>query len=383
MTRSPHIDAEPDESRHGGGWRVRTSIAGELEVAIDFARQGPAMLPPDLIDLVTAIPPMWVDEFNQFGMTTPASASEGPYTFEYLARWADVAEVEDYDTASAAMRHVALDDAIRRVMETSGLAPNVDLDPTEQLIDLELQLFVQLVPQMGLYAPSDKAVIEQQRVDILAAINVLRGAAHHGRFWQWIDRFYHEAYQPWRLTRLDFIASLEQVAIEGLGSSEGTGLPNLDWLPPDNILIAIPEVGHAAMAGTFEVVFWAEPFGLGSALVLAPGTLITSFAEHGIDHDYSTAIRDDLTSKLKALSDPTRMSILRMIRMIDADNTQIAGYLNVSRPAVSMHAKTLASAGLISTTRAGRQARHAFHPDALRQLCAELLNYLDVQKGNE
>jgi DNA-binding transcriptional ArsR family regulator len=341
------------------------------------------MLPPDLIDLVTAIPPTWIDEFNQFGMTTPASAREGLYTLEYLARWADVVEIGDYDAASAAMRHIALDDAIRRVVETSGLAPKADLDPIEQLTDLELRLHLELAPQMGLYPPSDNAVIEQQRADILTAIHVLRGAAHHGRFWQWMDRFYHEVYQPWRLTRLDFMASLEQVAIEGLGSSEGTGPPNLDWLPPDNILIAIPEVGHAAVAGTFEVVFWAEPFGLGSALMLAPGTLTTSFAEHGIDHDFSTAIRDDLTSKLKALSDPNRMSILRMIRNIDADNTQIAGFLNVSRPAVSMHAKTLASAGLISTTHAGRHARHAFHPDAVRQLCDELLNYLDVQKGNE
>ena len=78
------------------------------------------------------------------------------------------------------------------------------------------------------------------------------------------------------------------------------------------------------------------------------------------------------------MADPTRMSVLRMIRFMDADNTQIAGWLDVSRPSVSMHAKILADAGLISTTRQGRQARHVFHPDEVRQLCDELLRYLDV-----
>ena len=65
------------------------------------------------------------------------------------------------------------------------------------------------------------------------------------------------------------------------------------------------------------------------------------------------------TVKLKALADPTRISILRMIRYFDADNTQIAGWLDVSRPTVSVHAKTLAEAGFISTERDGRQARTA------------------------
>ena len=107
-------------------------------------------------------------------------------------------------------------------------------------------------------------------------------------------------------------------------------------------------------------------------------TAITSFAEHGIDRDYSIAVRDDLTAKLKALSDPTRLHILRMIRSFDADNTQIAGFLDVSRPTVSVHAKTLAEVGLISTERDGRQARHSFHPDTVRKLCEDLMRYLDV-----
>lgn len=364
-------------SRAGRGWRVRRSIPHELEVAIEFVREGPAALPSRLVELVMAVPPSWVEELDALG-TAMSPKGEPRYTFEYLARWAQAAEIDDYDAASTAMREVTVDNAIRQVVEASGLEPTRDLDPTEQLIDLELRLYAALVLQTGLYPASDTEVLERERGEILSAVNVLRGEPLHGRFWRWMDRFYDEAYRPWRTARLDFVAELEQTAVDGLGAREGVGPPNLDWLPPDNILTSVPTVGGAVAAGEFEVVFWTEPFGLSSAIVQAPGALAVSFAEHGIDVDYSLALRDELVSQLKALSDPTRLSIVRMIRNLDADNTQIAGYLGVSRPAVSVHAKILADAGFISTSREGRQARHAFHPDKVRHLCTELLRYLEV-----
>jgi len=335
------------------------------------------MLPSVLVGLVMAVPPSWVEELDALG-TAMSPKGEPRYTFECLARWANATEIEGYDAASAAMQGVTVDSAIRQVVEASGLEPSRDLEPTEQLIDLELRLYARLALQTGLYPPSDTEVLQQERGERLAAVSVLRGEPLHGRFWRWMDRFYDEVYRPWRTTRLDFIADLEEKAVDGLGAWEGVGSPNLGWLPPDNILISVPTVGDAVAAGEFEVVFWAEPFGLSSAIVPAPGVLAVSFAEHGIDVDYSLALRDDLASGLKALADPTRVSILRMIRNLDADNTQIAGYLGVSRPAVSVHAKILADAGFISTSRQGRQARHAFHPDKVRYLCAELLRYLEV-----
>ena len=193
-----------------------------------------------------------------------------------------------------------------------------------------------------------------------------------------MDRFYYEAYRPWRATRLDTIARLEQTAINGLGGREGTGPPALDWLPSTHVFLSTPTARAAAEAGEVEIVFWAEPFELESSIAGAPGICMTSFAERGIDYEYSMSVRDDLTARLKALADPTRISILRDIRYFDADNTQIAGWLDVSRPTVSVHAKTLAAAGFISSERQGRQARHSFHPDAVRKLCEDLMRYLNV-----
>ncbi len=47
-----------------GGWRVRRSIAMELDVAIYFVRLSPLMFPTSLIDLAMAIPATWIEELN-------------------------------------------------------------------------------------------------------------------------------------------------------------------------------------------------------------------------------------------------------------------------------------------------------------------------------
>jgi len=369
-------------SASSGEWCVRRSIAMELEVATSFVQTSPAMLPKSLIDLAKAVPPSWLEEFSAFDPSASPNREQRP-TFEYLARWATVETVEDYDAASRGMREVTIDGAIAQVVAASDLDQDHDLEPIEQLIDLELRFYSQLGCLFGVYPPSDPAVLEKERNNVLGAVRVLRGGPLHGQFWHWMDRFYYEAYRPWRVARLDVISALEQTAVDGLGGREGTSPPALDWLPSDHVLVTLPAARAAAEAGELEIVFWAEPFGLGSALLGAPGVLMTSFAEHGIDHEYSIAVRDDLTAKLKALADPTRLSILRMTRMFDADNTQIAGFMNVSRPTVSVHAKTLADVGFISTGRDGRQARHSFHPDAVRQVCEDLLRYLDVSAEGE
>lgn len=360
-----------------GGWRVRRSIATELDVAIYFVRLSPPMLPTSLIDLATATPPTWIEELKALDHSASYDREQA-LAFEYLARWAQVETIEDYDAATGAMREVTIDTAIAQILGAADLKPDHDLDPTEQLIDLEAQSYSQRGRLFGLYPPSDPGMLDKERESVLAAVQVLRGGSLHGRFWHWVDRFYYEVYRPWRAAHLDTIATLERTAIDGLGGREGSGPPPLDWLPHDHALVALPAARAAVEAGETEIVFWAEPFGLGSALVGAPGMLMTSFAEHGIDHEYSIAVRDDLTAKLKALADPTRLDILRMARFYDADNTQIAGFMSVSRPTVSVHAKTLADAGFISTERQGRQARHSFHPEAVRKLCEDLLRYLDV-----
>jgi DNA-binding transcriptional ArsR family regulator len=60
-----------------------------------------------------------------------------------------------------------------------------------------------------------------------------------------------------------------------------------------------------------------------------------------------------------ALSDPTRRSLLDAVAdRGDATATELAATLPISRQAVAKHLNVLASAGLVSSVRAGRETRY-------------------------
>jgi DNA-binding transcriptional ArsR family regulator len=148
-------------------------------------------------------------------------------------------------------------------------------------------------------------------------------------------------------------------------------------------LVAIPTLRAAVVTGGLDVIFWNEPFDLSDTFALLPAAVLSSFAEGGPLYQYFKDVRNDLVAKLSALANPTRISILRMIRMHDLDNTQLASHLNISRPTASVHAKVLAEAGFIATYRDGRQAGHSFQPDSIVRLCDDLLRFLDVPEDDD
>jgi DNA-binding transcriptional ArsR family regulator len=355
------------------GWRVERSIAIELDVAAFYIRLGADALPKTMSDLAISIPDGWFSEYDE--LSSAAGDTHLVSIVEPMARWAGVLFEEDYDTASAAIREISAVDAIKQVAESSGLEPRDDLDAADALIDLDLRVAAELFAPFG-KSEGGTAPPGYDRA-ITAAARTLRGEPMHGRFWHWIDRFYYEAYGPWRVGQMDVLAEGDDSVITHLGALRGNTPPVLDWLPESNSLISRPALGEAVSAGDLEVVFWSEPFGLSDTWALAPGIVMTSFAKQGHLYEHYKGVRSDLATRLKALADPTRLSVLRMIRMHDLDNTQIAECLGLSRPTVSIHAKALAEAGLITTTRDGRQAVHSCEPDAIRNLFSELATFLD------
>jgi DNA-binding transcriptional ArsR family regulator len=60
------------------------------------------------------------------------------------------------------------------------------------------------------------------------------------------------------------------------------------------------------------------------------------------------------------------------------NNSEIAEYLEISPPLVSVHAKILRQAGLIESNREGREVHHTVVPSELRRLFAELEQFLDL-----
>lgn len=361
----------PSEAQTEVSWRVGRSIAIELDVAAYYVRLGADALPLSLSELAITIPPNWFEEFD--ALTIGNGATRLMSVVELLARWAGVVDDDDYDTASAAMRELTVDSAAHNVTASTGLLPASNLNGADRLVDLEERLAQQMWNPFGL----DDAPPSEDDDTVKAAIGALAGQSNHGRFWHWLDRFYYEAYGPWRATRKGVMEAADERAIAGLGSASGTGVPELEWLPDINPLRKKQALGDAVRAGDLNVIFWTEPFGLADTWALFPGTVLTSTAEQGHLYEHYHAARDDLANRLSALADPTRLRILKMIQMHDLDNTQIAGCMDVSRPTVSVHAKVLAEAGLISTRRKGRQAVHTSEPGAITALFEELSNFLD------
>jgi DNA-binding transcriptional ArsR family regulator len=106
--------------------------------------------------------------------------------------------------------------------------------------------------------------------------------------------------------------------------------------------------------------------------------VVVSFAPPGAIYDEFAEYARRLSGGLQALSDPTRLIILRLIRNMGMNNTDMAEYLDLARPTVSIHARILREAGLVHTYADGRAARHEIDTQAIRKLFADLERFLDL-----
>jgi DNA-binding transcriptional ArsR family regulator len=80
----------------------------------------------------------------------------------------------------------------------------------------------------------------------------------------------------------------------------------------------------------------------------------------------SAVIDADVT--LKALAEPRRREILRLVGERDLSAGEVAAHFDVSRPAISQHLGVLRGAGLISERRDGARRIYAAVPERLDEL---------------
>jgi len=81
-----------------------------------------------------------------------------------------------------------------------------------------------------------------------------------------------------------------------------------------------------------------------------------------------TAPDDRVGAVFQALSDPTRRRVVSMLsRSGPVTATELAAGLPVTRQAVSKHLAALAQAGLVTTTREGREVRYRLTPPPMRE----------------
>lgn len=79
----------------------------------------------------------------------------------------------------------------------------------------------------------------------------------------------------------------------------------------------------------------------------------------------------------RALADPTRRSILRLLAEDDMTIAEVAGHFRMTRAAVKKHLSILSDGDLIRVETVGRTRVNALHPDGLKRV-AGWFGYFDA-----
>jgi DNA-binding transcriptional ArsR family regulator len=75
-------------------------------------------------------------------------------------------------------------------------------------------------------------------------------------------------------------------------------------------------------------------------------------------------VPDSLDAVFSALADPTRRDVVRALGLAPTSASELAATMPVSRQAIAKHLSSLATAGLVSSERDGRQVRYRLTPGA-------------------
>lgn len=360
----------------GTGWIASPSILHELDIV-----------------LTALMGKVFLDEFHplleQVSMQRRTSwrvmLGEAQGIFSVLstaARWAGAPASSDYAASSLQVRMLRLEDALQAAEAEAApfsVASDSSLPLVEKIIDLGVRTTSTLLHQVGLEIAKAGGLVEAHRQNLELLVRILPEGDLQASFWRELDRLVYETYLPWRASRQAVMDETEERLTGILGGRENsTRPPEIDWLPAQNPILRLPELSQAVRTGQMPVFFWIEPFGLNDFWDLTPAGLLVSFAEAGAIFANFQTHTAAVADRARALGDPTRLIILRLIRHFSMTNTDIAAYLGLSRPTVSIHAKILREAGLIRSWQAGREVRHAIQPENVRALFHDIERFLEL-----
>ncbi len=87
----------------------------------------------------------------------------------------------------------------------------------------------------------------------------------------------------------------------------------------------------------------------------------------------------ELLGRLKAISDLTRLKILKLIMEREFSVCELAKLLNISQPAVSQHLRRLKAVGLAEDKRRGQWIYYQTSKDSLLDLASDLTKLCQCQ----
>jgi len=299
-----------------------------------------------------------------------------------IADLSDSLYMNDYEKAKHRSKNLDFNTAYGKVLENAqdyGLLPDKNLYDKENFINLALEVRIKDHQIAGLNLEKNTSFLNNNYHQFSKLIDVLADGELFSDFWSLIDQYYYNILQPWRETRESAINIYKEQTIKKVGgANSNVKPPNLDWLNQQHPLKIYGQLNKLIVNNKLKVFFWIDPFNYVSALSLRHRHIIISCNNHFISQKELDSEIEKLTTGLKAISDPTRLKILRLIRYFSMDNTQMANYLNVSRPTVSNHTKVLREANLIESKTEGRSTKHFVDGDHINQLIALLSVFLDI-----
>lgn len=85
-----------------------------------------------------------------------------------------------------------------------------------------------------------------------------------------------------------------------------------------------------------------------------------------------------LDATIRALTDPTRREILRLLRRGDMTAGEIAARFPMTQATVSHHLTVLKDTGLVQTEHQGRHVHYSLDATVFQEFLEELMNFFDV-----
>lgn len=89
-----------------------------------------------------------------------------------------------------------------------------------------------------------------------------------------------------------------------------------------------------------------------------------------------------MNESFKALADPTRRQILRLLREKDRTAGEIADFFNMSKPSISHHLNALKHAGLVQDERKGQFILYSLDSTVLEEVLGWFLELTGAGKGS-
>ena len=87
----------------------------------------------------------------------------------------------------------------------------------------------------------------------------------------------------------------------------------------------------------------------------------------------------DVDLAFRALADPTRRQIMRLVANQEMSAGEIAGHFNTTRPAISQHLQVLRAAGLLSEKRDGNRRLYQTETAAVETVIENLRSFWSLR----